>query len=109
MPTRRTNMFRKPLISLVMMAAVAAGSAHVAAEPQHAGHTAGSADANLIQVVRTVTQPFHDVGNATAAGYGRFLGCVSGPQSGAMGVHYVNGTLVGDGEIDVNRPEALMY
>jgi hypothetical protein len=102
-------MFRKPLISLVMMAAVAAGSAHVAAEPQHAGHTAGSADANLVQVVRTVTQPFHDVGNATAAGYGRFLGCVSGPQSGAMGVHYVNGTLVGDGEIDVNRPEALMY
>jgi hypothetical protein len=59
--------------------------------------------------VRDATRSFHDVGNATAAGYGRFLGCVSGPQPGAMGVHYVNGGLVRDGELDANRPEALMY
>ena len=26
-----------------------------------------------------------------------------------MGVHYVNGLLVGDGQIDVTRPEALIY
>ena len=26
-----------------------------------------------------------------------------------MGIHYVNGALVGDGEIDVNHPEALIY
>ena len=26
-----------------------------------------------------------------------------------MGVHYVNGDLVGDGEIDVSKPEALIY
>jgi hypothetical protein len=26
-----------------------------------------------------------------------------------MGVHYVNGALVQDGQVDANRPEALMY
>ena len=26
-----------------------------------------------------------------------------------MGVHYVNGNLVGDGAIDVNQPEALIF
>ncbi len=26
-----------------------------------------------------------------------------------MGIHYVNGDLVGDGKLDVSRPEALMY
>jgi hypothetical protein len=26
-----------------------------------------------------------------------------------MGVHYVNGDLVGDGEIEVSKPEALIY
>ena len=26
-----------------------------------------------------------------------------------MGVHYVNNELVGDGAVDVNRPEALLY
>jgi hypothetical protein len=38
-----------------------------------------------------------------------FLSCVSSPQDGAMGVHYVNGDLVGDGKLDASRPEALMY
>lgn len=33
----------------------------------------------------------------------------SGPDFAAMGVHYVNGNLVGDGEIDASRPEALIY
>jgi hypothetical protein len=49
------------------------------------------------------------VSAATAAGYQFFLGCVSGPQGGAMGIHYVNGDLVGDGKLDPARPEALMY
>jgi hypothetical protein len=26
-----------------------------------------------------------------------------------MGIHYINGTLVGDGQIDETRPEALIY
>lgn len=43
------------------------------------------------------------------AGWGWVLGCVSGPQEGAMGIHYVHGDLVADGQLDPQRPEALMY
>ena len=63
----------------------------------------------LIGTVRQATTPFLDVNEAHGAGYGLFHGCVSGPQEGAMGVHLVNGDLVGDGLLDATRPEALMY
>jgi len=63
----------------------------------------------LVQLVRDATKQFADVNAATAAGYQPFLGCVSGPDHGAMGNHYVNGALVGDGELDASRPEVLIY
>ena len=63
----------------------------------------------LVKAVRQATKPFKDVEAATSAGYGLFHGCVSGPQEGAMGIHYVNGDLVGDGELDASHPEALLY
>lgn len=65
--------------------------------------------AKLVQVVREATQQFIDVNNAGPAGYGPAFGCVSGPDHGAMGIHYINGALVGDGEIDEMHPEALIY
>ena len=71
--------------------------------------THGTASAPLAQEVRRATERYQDVAAATAAGYALFLGCVSSPQGGAMGIHYVNGDLVGDGKLDVSRPEALMY
>jgi hypothetical protein len=70
---------------------------------------AHTAPAKLVQLVRESTRQFIDVNAATGAGYGPFLGCVSGPDHGAMGIHYVNGTLVGDGELDASHPEALIY
>jgi hypothetical protein len=64
---------------------------------------------NLVQTIRDATEPYKSVEAAEAAGYGLFLGCVSGPQGGAMGVHYPNGELVGDGVIDPTQPEVLIY
>jgi hypothetical protein len=77
----------------------------------HSAHAHGGSapPAKLVEMVRTATRPFIDVNTATAANYQPFLGCVSGPDQGAMGIHYVNGDLVGDGQIDVNHPEALIY
>ncbi len=68
-----------------------------------------AAPAKLVSVVRDATKKFVDVNQATAAGYGPFLGCVTGPDAGAMGIHYVNPALVGDGQIDSSKPEALIY
>jgi hypothetical protein len=73
----------------------------VAADPASA--------ATLVEEVRRATRAFNDVGMARAAGYAAFLGCVSGPQRGAMGIHFVNSELVNDGVLDPQRPEALMY
>src|SRR5919109_2727129 len=63
----------------------------------------------LVEAVRQAASPYKDVEAAKSAGYGLFHGCVSGPQEGAMGVHFVNGDLVGDGAIDASQPEALIY
>lgn len=79
-------------------------------EAGQAGHEHGAQlPAKLVQDVRTATRQYQDVNAAISAGYGPFLGCVSGPDHGAMGIHYVNGPLVADGLIDVNHPEALIY
>jgi hypothetical protein len=99
-------MDRKLRMGFTMAAVLAVGPTRAPGQEQHSAH---SDDANLVQVVRNATRSFQDVGNALAAGYARFLGCVSGPQEGAMGVHYVNGALVQDGQLEANRPEALMY
>jgi hypothetical protein len=63
----------------------------------------------LVAAVHQATAPFPDPAAAEAAGYVHMNGCVSGPQDGAMGLHYINGDLVGDGELDAAHPEALIY
>ena len=63
----------------------------------------------LVKVVRDSTRRFRDVSVAKAEGYELAFGCVSGGESGAMGLHYVNMSLVGDGELDPTRPEIVIY
>jgi len=77
--------------------------------PKHTYHALSTIPAKLVELVRLNTQQFLNVDAAKAAGYQPFLGCVTGPDHGAMGLHYVNGALVGDGEIDASHPEALIY
>jgi hypothetical protein len=72
-------------------------------------HGTNQGPAQLVQIVRDATRPYLDVNAATAAGYGAFLGCVSGPDHGAMGIHYVNLAVYADGAIDASLPEALIY
>ena len=74
---------------------------------QHGALHAGTGD--LIQVVRDATERFRDVVVAEAEGYSLLFGCVSGPDSGAMGLHFVNLTLVNDGVLDPARPEIVIY
>ncbi len=64
--------------------------------------------ARLVQIVQGATRKYLNVNNATAAGYGPFLGCVTGPDFGAMGIHYVNGALL-NGELNAETPQALIY
>jgi hypothetical protein len=76
------------------------------AAPQHDNHRAAVSSV-LVEKVREATAPFRDVRNVPE-GYGPALGCASGPLTGAMGVHFINGFLVGDATLDPARPEALI-
>ena len=70
---------------------------------------AGQGDqSKLVQMVRDATKQYLDVNNAIKDGYEPFLGCGSGSDHGAMGIHYVNGNLL-NGTIDVAHPQALIY
>jgi hypothetical protein len=63
----------------------------------------------LVDVVREATAQFLDPQAAVAAGYVPKPVCVTGPNEGAMGVHFVNPTLLPDGKLDPQRPETLVY
>ena len=76
------------------------------------GHSRGQQKqpaGELVQVVRDATRRFRDVHQAEAEGYHLLFGCVSGPDDGAMGLHYVNMDLVADGVLDPRRPEIVIY
>lgn len=63
----------------------------------------------LLKIVRDSTARFQDVAAAEAEGYALQFGCVSGPDSGAMGLHFVNGALVNSGVIDATHPQIVIY
>ena len=63
----------------------------------------------LIKTVRESTDRFHDVAQAEREGYALAFGCVSGPDQGAMGLHFINMDLVGSGVIDPSRPQIILY
>lgn len=74
-----------------------------------AGTSARTSEPTLVDVVRDATRPYRDVTLAGAAGYGSAGSCVSGPQEGAMGIHYPNGALVEDPVLVPEQPEILVY
>lgn len=61
----------------------------------------------LVEIVRRATAQYRDVEVAIANGY-QAGPCVSGPNKGAMGVHFINVSLLGK-EVDAESPEALIY
>ena len=103
------------------MAAVAIASlsqSGVLAQNDH-GHSAtaerrpetpeGVARRTLVRAVREATRRFLDPAVAMSEGYLPQFGCVTGSSEGVMGVHFVNGGLVNDGQLHVEQPELLVY
>jgi hypothetical protein len=68
-----------------------------------------AAQGTLLRAVRESTAKFKDVSVAEAEGYHLLFGCVAGPDSGAMGLHYVNMALVGSGVVDAAQPQIVIY
>ena len=68
----------------------------------------GDRTTRQLEQVKRATARFKDVSKAEAAGYVRAGECTVG-RGGAMGVHYINGALVGDPKLDIRKPELLLY
>ena len=63
----------------------------------------------LLRIVRDATERFQNVEVAESEGYALQFGCVSGDSAGAMGLHYVNGSLVSKGVVDATHPQIVIY
>ena len=105
------------LTRVSVAALMLAASAPMAAAQGHDEHgTPGSPhkptpqENALVKAVRDATDRFKNVTSVAGPGEGYELafGCVSGGDFGAMGLHYVNMSLV-DGILDVNQPEIVLF
>ena len=66
---------------------------------------------DLVKAVREATARFKDVTNPSEVGdpFGLLFGCVSGGDFGAMGLHFVRGDILHDGEVKASEPEILLF
>lgn len=97
---------------LLFAAPLVLGSFTLAQQKSHPDGQGGQD--KLAEIVRNATEQYQDVNNATK--FTPVLGCVSGSDHGAMGIHYVNlnmlngETLLGNTQnLDPTRPQALIY
>jgi hypothetical protein len=109
----RTIQFEKLLKSFVIFIAVMSICPIFAIgqmQEEHSHTTSSTSNQSqqgaLIKAVREATARYQ---NVRSAEYHLEFGCVSGSDSGAMGLHYVNDTLVGAGIVDVTRPQIVLY
>jgi hypothetical protein len=101
---------------MLALAILGAGASYSLAQDGHSHIDAMKQDPSkqlqssaLLKIVRDSTERFKDVQVAKAEGYVLQFGCVSGSDSGAMGLHYVNGKLVESGILDPTRPQIVIY
>ena len=92
------NIFRRAAYGLLPLALslLAAGG-----QPSHAGQTQNVSQSRpdsspLIDKVRAATARFRDINVALAEGWVQGTPCVSGPDTGAMGVHFVMPSRIGN-------------
>ena len=76
--------------------------ANPAVEPSRSGST-------LIEEVRAATERYKELRVALAEGFVQATPCVSGPDTGAMGVHFVLPSRIKGGVLQADQPEALIY
>jgi hypothetical protein len=99
-------------IALMAVAALLGGSTSALAHGPHPETTAHGADpgvARQLAAAKRATAKFRSAEAARAAGY-TFEGiCVADPQLGGMGIHLANPELAADAELDIRRPEVLVY
>src|SRR3954453_23314625 len=112
---RFATQFQYSMLTLALMnvcpspAVAQDGHSHTPSQKQDATRKDAGDPAALVKIVRDSTERFKNVLVAEAEGYALQFGCVSGEDSGAMGLHYVNGKIVESGVLDPTRPQIVIY
>jgi hypothetical protein len=112
---RVATQFQYSMVALVLMnvcpsrALAQDGHSHTPAQQYKTKQDRQSSAGALLKIVQDSTERFKNVSVAEAEGYALQFGCVSGSDSGAMGLHYVNGALVNSGVLDATRPHIVIY
>ena len=106
---RFTVPFEYSLVGVLVLVCCWSSRAMALAGHEHATPDRTKTTSALIDVVRQATERFKDVKVAEGEEYGLLFGCVSGSDSGAMGLHYVKQALLMDGDIDPANPEIVIY
>jgi hypothetical protein len=107
--TRSKRLVAATTIALVALMSISFGT--VAA---HDGHSASDLMHRQLRAARFATEKFKSVSRAEKAGYGLppagvpLHECISHGADGAMGLHYINGSLL-DTTLNPRHPEALVY
>jgi hypothetical protein len=97
------------IVASISQAQAQDAHAHTPAQQQEMTLSQQTAANALVKIVRDATERFKDVAVAQAEGYALQFGCVSGSDSGAMGLHYVNGAIVNSGVLDAAHPQIVIY
>ena len=102
---RRKHLLALAVPALVLLAGV--GTAGANSRDHHHG-------GNSIHAAREATAKFRKLTVAEDRGYALLkdaagIGCIDNPGVGAMGIHYANGMLVGDGKVKATAPDVLVY
>jgi hypothetical protein len=104
------SIFRHQILGLMALAIplliAASETAYAEPGPQKASQ---SKPDTLIDKVRAATARFQDINVAMSAGFVQGTPCVSGPDTGAMGVHFVLPARIAAGVLQADQPEALIY
>lgn len=100
------------LCKSVVMLALLSIAPVIAAQDVHGAHSLSPKAVQftpLVEKVRAATSRFVDIGIAQSEGWVAGTPCVSGPNSGAMGVHFLLPIRLRDGVLNASEPEALIY
>jgi hypothetical protein len=100
-------------LRLALTGVIAAGCLAAPMTPVHADQS----DAASLVSIRNVTADYRSFANSQADGFTSLVtttdsshtSCISNGAAGAMGEHWANGGRVGDGVIQRQRPEVLLY
>ena len=104
------RLFRRALgTAAVIGLSVVASAMQPSAAHEQGAPSSRAESSPLVEKVRHATARYKDIHVALGEGWVQATPCVSGPDDGAMGVHFLKPDRLHDGVLKADEPEMLIY